>query len=103
MVFNQEIYWSIARGGCEIFHVHQISNMLILSQNRRTRRRLPFAFGFALGECTSRGLLEWESSCFSIRNVLSFALFYRLQSRAADYDTGRWGFMCRGCYCSDFF
>ena len=72
VVFNLEIYWSMDKWEFDIFHVNQDSNMLILSQNRCTRRRSPFAFGFALGECISGGLLEWESICFSIRDVLLF-------------------------------
>ena len=58
VVLNLELYWSVANGEFEIFHVRQHSNMLIISPNCCIGGALPFAFAFVLGEYTAGGLLK---------------------------------------------
>ena len=58
VVFNLELYWSVANGEFEIFHVRQHSNMPVISPNCCIGGVLPFAFAFALGEYTAGGLLQ---------------------------------------------
>ena len=53
---------------------------------------MPPAFAFAHGEYIAGGLLELESSRFSIGDVPLLALSYRVQSRGADV-IGQWDFM----------
>ena len=50
---------------------------------------LSFAFSFALREYLAGGLIELESSCFPVGDVLLLSLSCRVQSRGAN-DIGRW-------------
>ena len=60
----------MANGECEIPHVREHSNMLILSQTVAYGGALRFAFAFGDGECLPGGLLEFDLINVSIGIVL---------------------------------
>ena len=71
-VFNLELWWSVAKGEFEIFHVRQHSNMLIISSNCCIGGVLPSAFAFALGGYTAGGFQEYE--CFFLSETCCYLL-----------------------------
>ena len=69
MVFNLELYWSVANGEFETFHVCQHSNMLIISPNCCVGDVSPFAFAFALEEVEYRGWITDEEDNVLVGNM----------------------------------
>ena len=77
----------MGNGEFDFSHALQQSNMLIISPNRCIRRLFAVcisSWGVSSREA-ARFRFEWfDRSCFSVGDVLLFALSNRVQSRGAD-------------------
>ena len=89
---------SVVNGKCEILHVRQQSEMLIISPNRCTRSRFAVCVCIRSWGVSSKGAARVRFEyfdrriCFSVGNVLLFDLSYIVQSMGANV-YGRQDFM----------